>query len=257
MNKNYFEVICNFIIESESMKKFDSKMQSVTTCVLNKEDISYEVKHDTVQKQLKLGVCRAEGEDYKALSTWMLDNETANQKDAEMIAKDFIETMAGTEKKVVRQQQARAKNNEDESNVTGVFFANRMANLFPELRQAVQIEKECYSEFRLAKFTRKNIVPKTNEILAEGKDKSRLSKFFKLLSELYQNGNMDVRSVITMVILNGIEGEQSIALAKELITPEFAKVWNAAAKFKGKKVKPEKPKKQSAFMAKMLEAQKQ
>ncbi len=256
MNKNYFEVICNFIIESERMKKFDSKMQDSNTCVLNAEDICYEIKYDAVQKQVKLGVCKAEGEDYKMLSTWMLDGENSSQKDSEMIAKDFIETMVGTDKNVVRQHQARAKNNEDESNVTGMFFANRMANVFPELKQAVQIEKECYSEFRLAKFTRENITPKINELLAEGKDKSKLGKLFKLLGELYQNGNMDVRSVITMVVLNGIEGEHSVDLAKELITPELTKIWDAASKFKGKTVKPEKPKKQGAFMTKMLEAQK-
>ncbi len=216
--------------------------------------MGYEIVYNNENNQIILSAADVDSEERKALSSWLLDNDSANQKDAEMIAKDFIDAMVGQEKSAVKQQTKR-KSSADESNITGLFFANRMVNIFPELKDEIQTEKECYIEFRPAIFAKEHILPKINELLCEEKEKTKINKLAKLLSDLYQNGNLDVRSVITMAILNNIENEVAVNNLKPSLSEELQKGWHAALKYKGKKVKPEKPKKKSSFISKALSAQ--
>jgi hypothetical protein len=65
---------------------------------------------------------------------------------------------------------------------------------------------------------------------------------------------MDVRSIITIVILNGIESKTAIEGMKECFSEDLMKGFKAARKMKGKVVKPEVPKKKKErkFMADTL-----
>ena len=58
---------------------------------------------------------------------------------------------------------------------------------------------------------------------------------------------MDCRSIITIVILNGIEGEKNEELMDEALDDMLKKAWKFARRYRGKEVKPEKPKKKSKF----------
>ncbi len=252
MNKNYFEVICDMILSSERLKKFNVKKKEKDKVVLHIGDLCYEIIYNNEKKQIILNSVDVNSEERKELSLWLLDNESANQKDADMISKDFIDVVAGKEKSSVK--QTKKKSSSDESNITGLFFANRMTNIFPELKEEIQNEKEFYSDFRSAAFAKEHIVYKITELVQEGKEKTKISKLGKLLSDLYQNGNMDVRSIITMVILNSIEDEKAISNIKPALSEELQKAWAAALKYKGKNVKPEKPKKKT-FISKVLSAQ--
>ncbi len=81
-----------------------------------------------------------------------------------------------------------------------------------------------------------------------------IKKLGKLLSDLYSNGTKDVRSIITMVVLNRIE---NTAPLQECLSEELKKAWEHSLKYKGKEVKPEKIKKRSSLMSKALEYQNQ
>ncbi len=253
MNKNYFEAICDTILNSERLKKFSSIKKEKDKMILNGEGLCYEIIYNNEKKQIILNSVDMESEERKVLSLWLLDENSATQKDIDMISKDFIDTMIGKEKSAIK--QVKKKSNSDESNVTGLFFANRMVNIFPELKEQIQIEKECYTEFRSAAFAKEHIVSKVNELVGEGKEKAKISKLGKLLSDLYQNGNLDARSIITMIILNGIKDEKAVNDFKPTLSEELQKAWDAALKYKGKKVKPEKLKKKSSFISKVLSAQ--
>lgn len=253
MNKNYFEIIRETILSSDRMMKFTADKKEKDKFFLTSGDLCYEVNYNKENNQIFLNSVDTESDERKVLSSWLLDDESFTQKDADMISKDFIDTMAGKGKSPVK--QGKKKSSSDESNVTGLFFANRMVNIFPELKEEIQAEKECYAEFRSAIFAKEHIAIKVNELVRDRKEKARISKFGKLLSDLYQNGNLDARSIITMVILNSIEDEAGVNNLKPNLSDELQKAWEAALKYKGKTVKPEKPKKKNSFMSKVLSAQ--
>ena len=57
---------------------------------------------------------------------------------------------------------------------------------------------------------------------------------------MYDSGDMDVKSIITMTILNSITGEERIGYVESLLSDTLKKSWKSARKFIGKTVKPEK-----------------
>ncbi len=250
MEKNNFSIICDAICQNEKIKKFSVKDKKESYLIISKDAVSYEIKYDDSSKQITLSSC-SDDNSSKIISAWLLD-ENSSQKDIKLITDDFITSMVGKGKNPVR--QAKKKSDESENNITGLFFANRMATFFPELKDQIQQEKEQYEEFRAIKFSREFILPKINEFIKTEKNTSKISKFGKTLSELYQNSGLSVKSIITIVILNGLSEENENKL-KQYLSEEMQKSWEAAKKYKGKKVKPEKPKKNSSFLSKALAAQ--
>ena len=83
-----------------------------------------------------------------------------------------------------------------------------------------------------------------------------MEKLGNLLSTQYANGDADTRSIITIVILNSIP-EDKCGVVNEYLSEELQKAWKAASKFRGKTVKPEKPKKKKPTMAQRLQAKQQ
>lgn len=251
MSKNYFDAVCQRIMESVKADKFKSLKSDDKKVLLQGEEETYEISYNEKNKRISLIKVLPEGN--KQLSSWLLDEEGTTQKDIKMISEDFLESI-GTKVKTVNRNSGK-KNTNEESNVTGLFFANRMVNIFPDIKQAIYIEKECYSEFRAVKFTREIILPRVNELLRNEKSSSALiKKLGKLLSDLYSNGTKDVRSIITMVILNYVENASPL---QECISEELKKAWENSLKYKGKEVKPEKLKKRSSLMSRALEYQNQ
>ena len=119
----------------------------------------------------------------------------------------------------------------------------------------MQIEKDSYETFRTATFTKNEVLPTINDFLKSG-DKSRISKFGKLISDLYKNGDLSVRSIITIVILNNLD-EASEGKIKQNLSEELKNAYESAKKYKNKAVKPEKRNTKKSFMTKVLETQNQ
>ncbi len=249
MDNKYFDYICNKIYENIKNKGF-SKEAKENQVDFFSDIISYKVEHDINKKRINL--LKSSGKynekSYIVVSEWMMNEEDFTQKDADMICEDFTETIVGIEKKI--KVQVKSKTSNDDGNVDTIFMANRMVNIFPELKRELVIERECYDSFRAVNFIRNNVLPKIKLLLE--KDKSKTKKLFKQLSDLYNTGNMDVRSIITIVILNSLDEEKVMNLSKDSMSDELKNAWKAALKFKGKKVKPEKLKKQSTFISKTL-----
>ncbi len=252
MDKNYFEAVCSLIRTDANMEKFSISEKNKNELDVNGNSENYKVKYDESKKLVILSILSEEKE--SELSSWLLDNETATQKDAALIAKDFIETISGKDKKRVKQTKKKSKSS-DESNITGLFFANRMASIFPELKSEILKEKELYSEFRAANFASEKILPKIQNLAENSSEKSKLSKFGKILSDLYQNGTLDTRSIITMGILNFISGDKAIQNLKKVFSPELVQAWDAALKYKDKKINPKKNSNKKSLLSRALEAQ--
>ncbi len=251
MNKNYFEDLCNQVLENEKLHNFESSRPAPNTLSLKNKNQLYEIRYAPNNKNISLVAVSEESS--TVVSTWLFDEENISKKDIGLIAEDFAESM--TPQLTKRTKTIKKKSSNDESNVTGLFFANRMVNIFPEIKKDIYIEKECYEEFRAVKFSREILLPKINDMLSNKKsDNSTIKKLGKLLSDLYSSGTLDVRSIITMVILNHLECPDAL---KPFITPELQTAWDAAKKYKDKKVKPEKPRKKNSFISKALEYQRE
>lgn len=256
MEKNYFNMVCEIISSSERMKKFEFIKEGEFVAKFQGEENSYEISYDTSKSLISIFlVVENDAADKKTISSWLMEFDKCTSKDVNMIASDFMDIMAGSAKKVT-QNKPQKKSGSDESSVTGLFFANRMASMFPELKDKIQSEKKETGDIKIATFTENEILPCAENFLVSEKNKSRVKKFGNLLSDLYHSGTLDTRSVITMGILNGINDKAAEENLRSVISDELSKAWDASLKYKGKNVKPEKLKTRKSFMSKLLEAQK-
>ena len=188
--------------------------------------------------------------EWKTLATWLYDEETSSQKDAESIANDFIEGVSGTIAVKRAKQVKQKKKKGDDGNADPKFLAKRFVAYFPELKDEIKMEEDCYYPFRGATFAKEHLAPKIAEFVKRAKGKE-LEKFAGVFNTQYGNGDVDTRSIITIVILNSLEDSEFTKLCNEL-NEETQKAALAARKYKGREVKPEKPKKKSVSKASSL-----
>lgn len=224
------------------------------------ESIAYSIVYNFDKKLMSMRSCTMTEEgpdnDWKNMATWMFDPETDGNKEAESIAKDFVDAVSNTNAiKRMKTTKAKKKKGDDEGNADPLFLAKRFVALFPDLKDAIKEENEYYYPFRGVTFTREQIVPRINEYVLKS-NKADLEKLGQLLSAQYSNGDADTRSIITIVILNSIE-ENRWDDMNQYLSEELQKCWKGARKFKGKKVKPEKPKKKKKTMAERISEQSQ
>lgn len=218
------------------------------------EDTAYSVIYYKNKKHMVMRSCAMteDGPDneWKTMATWMFDPEVDKEKEAESIGADFAEILSGP-RVIAQTRQKKKKKNSDDGNGDPVFFSKRLINVFPELRDEVKYEEDHYESFRAVMFAREHIVPKVISLLESG-DKGRIDKLSQILSAQYDYGDIDTRSVITIVILNSITEDSQKEAIKEEMSDDLKKAWKAAEKYRGKKVKPEKKKKKQSFMQKMM-----
>jgi hypothetical protein len=217
-------------------------------------EIAYSVLYQESKKRFILRMCDlddgAPNGKWKSVSMWLFDPETDSAAQAQSIAEDFAETVQGPKQTaVVRSRKKRRK--DDDNNIDPVFFFNRFVGIFPELKDEISEEKTVYGDVRAVTFAREKLLPKINALCSAGIDKDAVGRCCNLLNDMNISGDMDVRSIITIVILNGVSGRAAENL-KPAFNEELAKGYKSGLKMKGRTVKPEKRKKHRSFMARTL-----
>ncbi len=227
-----------------SRQKVTSESENELTALYISENIAYNIIYYKDKMHMVLSSCPMTDEgpsnEWKKNATWIFDPQTHNMDDADSIANDFCETLTSAPA-IKRIKQQKKVKKDDEGNADPMFFAKRLVALLPELKAEIKEENENYYPFRGVTFAREKIMPKLDEFLKRA-TQPEIDKLAGILSAQYRNGNADTRSIITMVILNYIDPQYHEALKKEM-SEDLKKSWDAARRFKGKKVKPEKPKK--------------
>lgn len=217
------------------------------------ESNAYIIVYNAKKKLTALKVCGiTDGEpdnNWKSISTWIFDPENGDgQKEIKSISNDFIEALAGSKPKL--SNKSKKKNNNDDGNADPKFFCKRMMNVFPDLKEEIWAEEDGYDPFRGVTFSEKHIVPKVNELL-KSKNKQQINKLASVLNAQYSAGDLSTRSIITIVILNGIKPEYE-ELIEESLDDDLRKAWKFAKPYRTKKVKPEKIKKPKPTIAERL-----
>lgn len=176
---------------------------------------------------------------WKSVSNWIFDPEQDTLREAEAIATDFIETIEGPSRiEAVKNAQRQAFKDED-NNPGPLFFFKRLINVFPELKAEINEERVSYVGFRSVTFAKEFVVPKIENLATKKKESAAFKKLCELLNEFYKNGDMDVRSIITIIIMNGVS-ETAAANIMENAGPMLKKGYKYGVKWKGKKAKPER-----------------
>ena len=218
---------------------------------------AYSVLYQGSNKRFSLRSCDMDGEkpdgNWKSLSMWLYDPETDTTAQVQSIVNDFVETLTGPKQTPVAKTRKKRKK-DDDSNVDPLFFFNRFVGVFPKLKEELNTERTTYGDVRAVTFARKKLLPKINALVNNPAEKNRVTRCCQLLNDMYISGDMDVRSIITIVILNGIEGETAVETVRSQLSEDLQKSYKSALKMKGKKVKPEKKKKKKKFMADVLQS---
>ena len=241
-------------------EKVASDDDNELVALFTSENVVYSVLY-TVDRQLMTlrtcGMTADEGpdNDWKTLATWLYDDSVSTQKDAESIANDFVEGVSGTVAIKRAKQTKSKKKKSDDGNADPKFLAKRFITLFPELRDEIQEEEDCYYPFRGATFAKEHLAPKLPPFIKTA-GKKDLEKLGSIFNTQYGNGNADTRAVITTVVLNSLDDAEYTKLA-ETFDKDLEIAARFARKYKGKTVKPEvvKAKKPSRF-ATLRDAQK-
>lgn len=239
--------------KKEKVSQNDGEMITLFTS----ENVAYSVVYFEDKKHFVMRQCAMTDEgpdnDWRTLATWMFDPETDTNKEADSIANDFVENCtAASAVKRLKTTKKKKKKSDDEGSADPLFLSKRFVTYFPELKEEIKQEEDCYYPFRGVTFTRASIVPKLQNYVKTA-NKKEMEKLGSLLSTQYSNGDNDTRSIITIVILNSMPEEKYDAI-NEVLSDELKNAWKHALKFKGKKVKPEKPKKKKKSMVERLQA---
>ena len=223
-------------------------------CVMYATDeLAYSLLYDKKRQRFELRstTLGSDGKpgDWKSLSLWLFDEEEGTKADAESILNDFLEVIRGP-KRVAIVQQKKKRGKDDERNIDPLFFCNRLVNIFPELRGEMNEERTVYGQIRFASFTKEHIVPKCEDLAVKYPESDPFKKLCTLLDDMYKNGDMDLRSIITVTINNGLS-DDAFRVFQEKLGDDLKKACKFTRKLKGKKIKPEKKKKEKKVVARL------
>ena len=238
--------------------KISSTDQSEMVSLFTSENMAYSVVYYVDEKHTVLRECAMteDGPDnnWKTLATWIFDPDHDTMKEANSIANDFCDAVSAPTA-VKKAKQAKKSKKSDDGNADPLFLAKRFITLFPEIKDEIRDEQDCYYPFRGVTFTKASIVPRVNELVHTGRA-ADLKKLGTILTAQYTNGDVDTRSIITIVILNSIP-EEDCSKLDEYLGDNLKKAASYAKKYRGKTVKPEKEKKKKKTIAQRLQGMQQ
>ena len=161
-----------------------------------------------------------------------------------------VETIIGP-KQIAVQKRKKARDENGDIINDPLFFSNRMIAYFPDLKDDIAYEKAHYTSFRGITFADEKILPRFREYVKTS-NKRDIEKLSKSMGELYDAGDLDVKGIITYILLNSIESDEKFEEFIAGFTPELKKIARASRDLRGKKIKPEKPKKPKKYMTDTL-----
>ncbi len=245
---NFFETCINKM-EPELIAKGYVKGECQTAgneqyALYNCEEDTLLVKYAKGDKRFYLckGEANAKADDCGHVQTYYFDEASGDgEREANSIALEFLDTLAkpvsvSRERIAAVAKQAKKEESGDSMDVN--FFVNRIPSAFPECRLPLISHKEYYGEILPLKFCEETVCVALADNLKKG-NTSRLNPFFELISNAYEKGDMDTKSIIVQVILNSIMDEEERALAEGKLSEQLRKAWIAGRKYIGKEVKPE------------------
>ena len=254
-----FELIAEKIEGLLAPKGF-SRNDTDDAAVFLNEDTAYSVYYDTERGRFELRQAEADGgevvSDWKTVSMWLYNEESDSLAEAESIAGDFSDTLSAPLKTPAALQTKKKKKKDEDSTTDPLFFFNRLANLFPDIKEDLNAEKITFGDVRPFTFAKEKILPKVSDLCRRYPQSEPAQKLCSLFSDFYENGDLDTRAIISYVLIDGLPADVYAQIAPQF-DEKLLKAATQSRKLIGKKIKPEKKKKQSKVIAKSLDSYKQ
>lgn len=257
MDFNAFELISAGLEEALGKQGFASAAPMEDTegkaVIFKGEDKAYSLLYDEKRQrfQLRSADCSPEGlpGEWHSVSLWLFDSKEGTRQDAESILNDFLEAVEGP-RQLASVSQKKKRNREDERVIDPLFFLNRLVNLFPDLKEDMNQERIGYGQIRFVTFTKAHVISRVEGLLSGKGHGSDRQKLVTLLEDMYKDGDPDLRALITAVLLNGLSDE-AFQNAQEYMEDNLKKASSFERRLKGKKIKPEKKKKEKKVVARL------
>lgn len=234
-NVNSFE-----LVSSESNGKNE-------TAVFTNEKFNTKVVYSPEVNRFYLfkGEVNCSDDDYIEIQSYFFEPSDNNESDlraAASVANEFSETLNGGLFAPVVPTASRKLSKKDRENdeASAIYFVNRIPNILPECREPLLQHKAHYEMLLPNKFCDEVVTAAVAKMLGDKSKKAKSEEFFKFLENMYVSGDMDVKSIITMTILNSITGEERIEYVESFLSSDMNKAWRMARRYIGKEVKPEK-----------------
>lgn len=249
MEFNAFELIQNALNQELSQQGFHDpeplEDPAGRAVMFATDEVAYSVLYDSKKQSfiLRSSTLEEKGKpgEWRQLSTWLFDMKTGDRSDVESIINDFTDVVRGPKRVAMVQQRKKAPKGEDR-NVDPLFFLNRLVGIFPELRDELNQEKIVYGQVRYVTFVKAHVISRCEDLIKTYPDSEPVQKLCALLDDMYKNGDLDLRSVLTYTLLNGLS-QGSFDTIREKLDDELQKNAGFSRKLIGKTIKPEKKKK--------------
>lgn len=247
LEQKALELITNSIAEVLSGQNFSlwqsGNVEASKPSILVGEVCAYAVVYDKKQLRFELRQAPVEegqpSDEWKTLSVWLFDSSSDTLKDAESIANDFADTLNTTAKKRQSQLKARKKEKQEEKSIDSIFYINRFITLFPDLKYGVQAHKNQYGDVLPVAFFTTFVLPEVDAALQDPSQKQKAGRLVELFEQGFKTGDLDVKSIVMMVLLNGLSPAAAETVEK-LAGDALLAAWKHSRKFHNKNVKPEK-----------------
>ncbi len=256
MDIKAFELIQNGLYEELAKQGFSEPQPlddpAGRMVMFTAADVAYGLLYDSKQQRFELrSTTLKEGGEpgtWRSLSLWLFDEKEGTRADAESILNDFLEVVQGPKRVAVVQQKRR--NKDGERTVDPLFFLNRLVNIFPELKDEINQEKIVYGQVRYVTFVKAHVVSRCQDLAVRYPDSDPMKKLCALLDDMYKDGDLDTRSIVTIGLLNNLD-DSSFQVFQERVGDDLKKDMKFTRKLKGKKIKPERKKKTKKVVAKL------
>ncbi len=155
--------------------------------------------------------------DYRQYDSWLLDPETATDKDIRSAVNEFNETITGifgtkTAKPIksklptpVSKAAAKSGSVSYDPNTLG----NRFTSVFPELREEYKSNCEKYGQFLPEDFFLNHGNAVVLDVIREN-NPVKMKKLFNLLNDIYEDGTNETQSIIAVTILGSMNNDQQL-----------------------------------------------
>ncbi len=261
MEQNAFELIQKKLQEALNEQGFREAVpleaENAKAVMFTTGEIAYGLFYELKQKRFILRSAPMkndkEPDEWRQLSMWLFDDNENDMSDAESVANDFVEIVGGSKRRELVQTAKKRRKKDEENNADPQFFLNRLVPVFPELRDGMNAERIEFGQVRTAIFAKEKVAPLCEQLAKNYKGSEPFKRLCTVLCDMYGAGDMDTRSVIMYGVLNNIRDEAAIQNIMDNFTEgcDLAKVYKHARRLIGKKIKPEKKKKEKKVVAKL------
>lgn len=246
----YFETaVAKFTENLEKFSVVSTKAKDGSeTAILTDGEVSAKIVYAPELKRFYLFQGEPNGgeDDFEEVQSYFFEltgDEASDLREAASVANEFSENFGGGAPVVVNvpaSSRTASKKERESDETSAVYFANRIPGVLPECREPLLQHKEHYEMLLPNKFCDEVVNAAVAKMLSDKKQKKKAEEFFAFLERMYYSGDLDVKSIITMTILNHITGEERMEYVESLLSADMNKAWRSARRYIGKEVKPEK-----------------